>query len=106
MSEEYAARYTDTILYDSSTNKFVGDVLIHDDGSWSKSNGDEDVRQVIDGSSRLLTRSLQNWHTHLAMQLNARDFSDGYPLNQWLNEVIFPTEARLSPEYVLSLIHI
>ena len=100
MSEEYAARYTDTILYDSSTNKFVGDVLIHDDGSWSKSNGDEDVRQVIDGSSRLLTRSLQNWHTHLAMQLNARDFSDGYPLNQWLNEVIFPTEARLSPEYV------
>ena len=100
MSEEYAARYTDTILYDSSTNKFVGDVLIHDDGSWSKSNGDEDVRQVIDGSSRLLTRSLQNWHTHLAMQLNARDFSDGYPLNQWLNDVIFPTEARLSPEYV------
>ena len=100
MSEEYAARYTDTVLYDSSANKFVGDVLIHDDGNWSKSNGDEDVRQVIDGKSRLLTRSLQNWHTHLAMQLNARDFSDGYPLNQWLNEVIFPTEARLNPEYV------
>jgi len=100
MSEEYAARYTDTVLYDSSANKFVGDVLIHDDGGWSKSNGDEDVRQVIDGKSRLLTRSLQNWHTHLAMQLNARDFSDGYPLNQWLNEVIFPTEARLNPEYV------
>ena len=60
MSEEYAARYTDTVLYDSSANKFVGDVLIHDDGAWSKSNGDEDVRQVIDGKSRLLTRSLQN----------------------------------------------
>ena len=100
MSEEYAARYTDTILYDSSANKFVGDVLIHNDGSWSKSNGDEDVRQVIDGKSRLLTRSLQNWHTHLAMQLNARDFSDGFPLNKWLNEAIFPTEARLNPEYV------
>lgn len=100
MSEEYAARYTDTVLYDSSANKFVGDVLIHDDGSWSKSNGDEDVRQVIDGKSRLLTRSLQNWHTHLAMQLNARDFSDGFPLNKWLNEAIFPTEARLNPEYV------
>ena len=59
MSEEYAARYTDTVLYDSSGNKFVGDVLIHDDGGWSESNGDEDVRQVIDGKSRLLTRSLQ-----------------------------------------------
>lgn len=100
MSEEYAARYTDTVLYDSTANKFVGDVLIHDDGSWSKSNGDEDVRQVIDGKSRLLTRSLQNWHTHLAMQLNARDFSDGFPLNKWLNEAIFPTEAKLNPEYV------
>ena len=100
MSEEYAARYTDTVLYDSSGNKFVGDVLIHDDGAWSKSNGDEDVRQVIDGKSRLLTRSLQNWHTHLAMQLNARDFSDGFPLNKWLNEAIFPTEAKLNPEYV------
>ena len=100
MSEEYAARYTDTVLYDSSANKFVGDVLIHDDGAWSKSNGDEDVRQVIDGKSRLLTRSLQNWHTHLAMQLNARDFSDGFPLNKWLNEAIFPTEAKLNPEYV------
>ena len=49
---------------------------------------------------RLITRSLQNWHTHLAMQLNARDFSDGYPLHRWLSDSIFPTEARLNPEYV------
>ena len=62
--------------------------------------GDEDVVEEIDGSQRVLTRSLQNWHTHLAMQLNARDFSDGYPLHRWLNEAIFPTEARITPEYV------
>ena len=37
---------------------------------------------------------------HLAMQLNARDFGDGYDLNRWLNKAIFPTEARLNPEYV------
>ena len=100
MTSEYAARYTNSVLYDDDGKKHLGDFLIHDDGSWSNSNGDEDVRQVIDGSSKLLTRSLQNWHTHLAMQLNARDFSDGFVLDRWLNEAIFPTEAKLNPEYV------
>ena len=100
MTSEYAARYTNSVLYDDKAEKHLGDYLIHDDGSWSHSNGDEDVRQVIDGSSKLLTRSLQNWHTHLAMQLNARDFSDGFVLDRWLNEAIFPTEAKLNPEYV------
>ncbi len=100
MTSEYAARYTNSVLYDGNGEKHLGDFLIHDDGSWSNSNGDEDVRQVIDGSSKLLTRSLQNWHTHLAMQLNARDFSDGFVLDRWLNEAIFPTEAKLNPEYV------
>lgn len=100
MGGDEAVRYTNTVLYDDDFNKVVGDVLLHKDGSWSNSNGDEDVVEEIDGSNRVLTRSLQNWHTHLAMQLNARDFSDGYPLHRWLNEAIFPTEARITPEYV------
>ena len=100
MGDDTAVRYTNTVLYDDDFNKIVGDVLLHHDGSWSESKGDEDVVEEIDGSQRVLTRSLQNWHTHLAMQLNARDFSDGYPLHRWLNEAIFPTEARITPEYV------
>lgn len=100
MGDDTAVRYTNTVLYDDEFNKIVGDVLLHQDGSWSESKGDEDVVEEIDGSQRVLTRSLQNWHTHLAMQLNARDFSDGYPLHRWLNEAIFPTEARITPEYV------
>lgn len=100
MTSEYAARYTNTVLYDDNGEKHTGDFLIHDNGAWSVSNGDEDVRHIIDGSDKLLTRSLQNWHTHLAMQLNARDFSDGFTLDRWLKEAIFPTESRLNPEYV------
>ena len=100
MSHDDSIRYLNTVLYDESGQQFVGDVLLHSDGSWSQSNGDEDVTQQIDGSKRLITRSLQNWHTHLAMQLNARDFSDGFPLHRWLNEAIFPTEAKINEEYV------
>ena len=46
-----------------------GDFLLRD-GSVSDSKGDEDVIETIDGKNRLVTRSLQNWHTHLGMILN------------------------------------
>ena len=100
MSDTPPVRYRNTVLYDRGGQRTVGDVLLHADGHSSPSNGDEDVLEDIDGSKRLITRSFQNWHTHLAMQLNARDFSDGFPLHRWLNEAIFPTEARITPEYV------
>jgi 5-methylthioadenosine/S-adenosylhomocysteine deaminase len=100
MADDSSVRYRNAVLYDESGRKHVGDVLLHDDGLWSESKGDEDVQHDFDGSGKLITRSLQNWHTHLAMQLNARDFSDGFPLHRWLNEAVFPTEARLNPEYV------
>ena len=100
MGEGNSVRYTNAVLYDDNLNKHVGDFLLNHDGSWGLSKGDEDVLKTIDGSNRLLTRSLQNWHTHLAMQLNARDFSDGFPLHRWLNEAIFPTEAKLNSDFV------
>ncbi len=100
MSDTPPVRYRNTVLYDRGGQRTVGDVLLHADGAWSASTGDEDVLEDLDGSKRLITRSFQNWHTHLAMQLNARDFSDGFPLHRWLNEAIFPTEARITPEYV------
>jgi 5-methylthioadenosine/S-adenosylhomocysteine deaminase len=100
MDEDQSVRYLNTVLVDETGQKRLGDVLLHANGSWGESNGDEDVKLEVDGSNRLITRSLQNWHTHLAMQLNARDFSDGFPLHRWLNEAIFPTEARITPEFV------
>lgn len=100
MTDVPPVRYRDTVLYDRGGQRATGDILLHADGSWTPSNGDEDVVEDLDGSKRLITRSFQNWHTHLAMQLNARDFSDGFPLHRWLNEAIFPTESRITPEYV------
>ena len=100
MQDDHAVRYRNSILIDDEQMIHHGDFLLHADGNWSTSSGDEDVSSDIDGSSRLLTRTFQNWHTHLAMQLNARDFSDGFTLTDWLEKAIFPTEKRISVDMV------
>jgi len=91
-------RVVDTWLHDGST-PHRGDVILHANGDWSPSNGDEDVIEVIDGSSKFVTRSLQNWHTHLPMMLN-RSMGEGLDLMSWLNTSIFPTEKRVTRELV------
>ena len=87
--DEASVRYTNAVLIDDEQRTHTGDFLLHSDGTWSKSNGDEDVVHNLDGSKRLITRSFQNWHTHLPMQLNARDFSDGLPLQNGLRNLSF-----------------
>ena len=96
--EALVRRITDTWLYDGfSTNR--GDFLLHENGSWEKSKGDEDVHEVIDGKNRFFTRSLQNWHTHLPMTLN-RGMGEGLDLMSWLKTSIFPTEEKVTRELV------
>ena len=97
--EEGVRRITGARLIDHDGVVQDGDFLLHPDGSYSKSKGDEDVVENIDGSTRLVTRSLQNWHTHLAMILN-RSMGEGLPLMEWLETSIFPVEKFLTPEFV------
>ena len=92
-------RYTDSWLIDVDGHPHHGDFILRPDGDWLRSIGDEDVEFQVDGSGRLLTRSFQNWHTHLAMVLN-RSMGEGLPLMRWLEESIFPTEKGLTPEFV------
>ena len=97
--DEGVRRITGTRLIDSDGVVQSGDFLLHPDGSYTASKGNEDVVEAIDGSSRLVTRSLQNWHTHLAMILN-RGMGEGLPLMEWLETAIFPVEKNLSAEMV------
>jgi len=97
--DEGVRRVTGTRLIDHDGVVQHGDYLLHPDGSYSASNGDEDVVETINGSTRLVTRSLQNWHTHLAMILN-RSMGEGLPLMEWLETSIFPLEKFLTPEFV------
>ena len=90
-------RVTGSRLIDHDGAVREGDFLLHQDGSFSLSKGDEDVVEVIDGSDLLITRSLQNWHTHLPMTLN-RSMGEGMALMDWLQTSIFPSEMNLTPE--------
>jgi 5-methylthioadenosine/S-adenosylhomocysteine deaminase len=109
---QYASKYLRSVKMDSGTRRITntwlieeggsvsrGDFLLHSDGSVSDSVGDEDVIETIDGKNRLVTRSLQNWHTHLGMILN-RGMGEGLPLMEWLETAIFPVEKRLTSELV------
>ena len=57
---EAAARYTNAVLIDENQKTHLGDFLLFADGTWSSSNGDEDVVYNIDGTKKLITRSFQN----------------------------------------------
>lgn len=92
-------RITSTRMIDEEGIIHHGDILLHADGTWSKSNGDEDVLETIDGTNRVITRSFQNWHTHLPMMLN-RSMGEGLPLMEWLQQSIFPTEKHVTRELI------
>ena len=53
--------------------------------------------EEIDCEENLLMPGFKNAHTHSAMTL-LRSYADDVPLDVWLNEKIFPVEARLSGE--------
>jgi 5-methylthioadenosine/S-adenosylhomocysteine deaminase len=57
-------------------------------------------RETIDASGQIVLPGLVNTHTHAAMVLY-RGLADDLPLAEWLNNYIFPAEARtVSPEFV------
>ncbi|MEK9738567.1 MAG: amidohydrolase family protein, partial [Euryarchaeota archaeon] len=92
-------RYTNAWLMDHDCAPQHGDFILHQDGSWSTSKGDEDILETIDGSGRIITRSFQNWHTHLPMILN-RGMGEGLPLMEWLETAIFPVEKKLTEDLI------
>jgi 5-methylthioadenosine/S-adenosylhomocysteine deaminase len=55
--------------------------------------------EVIDGTGLALVAGLVNGHTHAAMTL-LRGFGDDLPLQQWLESVIWPAEARVTADDV------
>ncbi len=55
--------------------------------------------QVLDYPQGLILPGLVNAHTHAAMAL-FRGLADDLPLEEWLNDYIFPAESRVNGEFV------
>jgi len=58
-----------------------------------------DGDEVLDAPGTEIVRGLVNGHTHAAMTL-FRGYGDDLPLMQWLEELIWPAEAKLTEEDV------
>lgn len=55
--------------------------------------------EIIDAKGGIIMPGLINSHTHASMTL-FRGLADDLPLMEWLNNHIFPAEAKLTPEWV------
>lgn len=56
----------------------------------------------IDCKGNLIMPGFKNAHTHSAMTF-LRSFADDLPLQDWLNEQVFPMEAKLTPDDIYHL---
>ena len=77
------------ILIEGNKIKKIGEVKKEDYG---------DV-EVIDGEKKIAIPGLINTHTHIPMTL-FRGVADDLPLMEWLNNYIWPMEAKLNEEIV------
>ncbi len=80
------------VLIDGGEISYVG---YYDDAKFD----DFDAKEMIDAGGNILMPGLINAHTHLPMTLFS-GFGSGLPLKEWLEEKIWPAEAKLTPEDV------
>lgn len=78
------------------------DVYIKDDRIFAVGDCKKEADEVYDLGGNLLMPSFKNAHTHSAMTF-ARSLADDLPLQAWLNNVIFPMEAKLKPQNIYDL---
>jgi 5-methylthioadenosine/S-adenosylhomocysteine deaminase len=81
-----------------------GAVVLNDDEIVAVGSPEELARRyaparVLDYPQGLILPGLVNAHTHAAMAL-FRGLADDLPLEEWLNNYIFPAESRLNGDFV------
>jgi 5-methylthioadenosine/S-adenosylhomocysteine deaminase len=86
------------VTQNDSREMKMGDILI-DDGSIARiaESIDEKSDEVIDGTGKIAMPGMVNTHTHVAMTI-FRGYGEDLPLHRWLEEKIWPMEAKQTPE--------
>ena len=90
------------VTMDEAMHVYYGAFVGVTDGkiSWiEKTAPQEQPKQIINGEGMVLMPGLINCHTHLPMSL-LRGYADGHDLHTWLNDYIFPREAKLDDRSV------
>ena len=84
-------------------NPVIKDAFVSVDGAKIASVGTErpagEFERVIDGAGKVLMPGFVNAHTHVPMAL-LRGYGGGHDLQHWLNDWIFPAEAKLDERCV------
>lgn len=77
---------------------------VYVDGDKIVKIGESDIKadRIYDLNGNLLMPSFKNAHTHSAMTFG-RSFADDLPLSSWLNDKIFPLEAKLNGDDIYKL---
>ncbi len=92
-----AIRNTTVVTQDEARRVIEGDVYVEDERIVSVGPKAPEADHVIDGTGQVVLPGLINLHTHLPMGL-FRGFGDDMLLEPWLQERIWPAEAKLTPE--------
>lgn len=93
-----------TVIPMNLENSLIEKGYIISEGQFITAMGEGEAPQgkydkIIDGSDRVVLPGLINTHTHAAMTL-LRGYADDLPLMEWLENKIWPLEAKLTPEHV------
>ena len=92
---------TNLISMDEKRNKIENnvDILIEDDKIIDIANNINSDALVIDGTGKYVLPGLVNAHCHIPMSI-FKETVDGYPLKEWLEQSIWPREAKLTNDDV------
>ena len=92
-----------TLLKNVFLNDKVCDILIDKNKIAQISDKiDISVDEIIDCKDKAILPSFCNTHTHASMMF-LRGIGEDKNLFDWLNQDIFPREAKLKPEHIYSL---
>ena len=78
-------------------NLYINENKIEKIVSEEKDTNDLKVDKIIEGKGKLLMPGMINMHSHLPMTI-LRNYSDDVALEEWLEDIIWPIEAKLTAE--------
>ena len=91
--ENGSSLFTGELHVTGNKISYVGPALTEVKGDWDRE---------IDANGNVIMPGFKNAHTHSAMTF-LRSYADDLPLLEWLNEQVFPMEAKLTPDDIYHL---